>query len=137
MGLLGFLFGCKSGGTGVFKTDQFYSETRTKQMTGAPKVVEQLRKLGITDQSQLKLEYFFYTNTSGKAEALAKALSALGYKGGISASTRGPNEFAVTGWTGRMKMDDKTVLEWVGSMCDLGKQHDSEFDGWGTNPKQP
>jgi len=31
-----------------------------------------------------------------------------------------------------MGMDDQTVLDWTGQMCDLSFQHDCEFDGWGT-----
>ena len=46
-------------------------------------------------------------------------------------------QFVVTGWTSRMKMDDQTVLDWTGRMCDVRHEHDCEFDGWGTNPKQP
>jgi hypothetical protein len=29
------------------------------------------------------------------------------------------------------------VLDWTSRMCDVGREHDCEFDGWGTNPKQP
>jgi hypothetical protein len=29
----------------------------------------QLRKYGVTDETELKLEFFFYTNTEAKAES--------------------------------------------------------------------
>jgi len=96
----------------------------------------QLRKFNVTDQSQLKLEYFFYTNTEGKAAALAEALGNLGYVGNADRFATGKRPYVINGWTAKMNMDDQTVLNWTAQMCDLGQQHDCEFDGWGTNPKQ-
>jgi len=67
---------------------------------------------------------------------LVQALARLGYTGSHDHSASDKKQFVVTGWTSRMKMDDQTVLDWTGCMCDVGHEHDCEFDGWGTNPKQ-
>ena len=138
MGLFSSLFGCSpSGGDGRFQADDAYAQSRAKQLTMTPQTVAQLRNHGVTDQTRLKLEYFFYTDTKEKAAALAQKLTSLGYTGSYDHSASGKKQFVVTGWTSRMKMDDQTVLDWTGSMCDIGHEHDCEFDGWGTNPKQP
>ena len=138
MGFFSTLFGCKQGGgDGRFQSEEAYAQNRARQLTMTPQTVAQLRKYGVTGESQLKLEYFFYTNTKEKAAALAQALATLGYTGSYDHSASDKKQFVVTGWTSRMKMDDQTVLDWTGRMCDAGHEHDCEFDGWGTNPKQP
>lgn len=138
MGFFSTLFGSKQRGSdGPFQTTEAYARNRARQLTMTPQTVAQLRQYGVTDESQLKLEYFFYTNSKEKAAALAQALATLGYTGSYDHSASDKKQFVVTGWTSRMKMDDQTVLDWTGRMCDAGHEHDCEFDGWGTNPKQP
>jgi len=137
MGFLSTLFGCKpSGGGGCFQSDAASADNRAQQLIMTPQTLAQLRKYGVTDESQLKLEYFFYTNTREKAAALAQKLADMGYAGSYDHSANDKKQFVVTGWTSPIKMDDKTVLDWTGRMCDVGQRHDCEFDGWGTNPKQ-
>jgi regulator of RNase E activity RraB len=102
-----------------------------------PATVSELRQHGVTDQRQLKLEYFFYTNTREKAAALAQKLGELGYTSSHDRAAGNKKQFVVTGWTSPMQMDERIVLAWTGRMCELGQEHDCEFDGWGTNPTQP
>jgi len=138
MGFFSSLFGCKpGGGDGRFQTDDAYAQNRAKQMAMTPQTLVQLRKYEVTDRTQLKLEYFFYTNTKEKAAALAQKLADMGYTGRYDHSAGDKKQFVVTGWTSRMVMDDQTVLDWTRRMCEAGHEHDCEFDGWGTNPKQP
>ncbi len=138
MGIFNSIFGSKGGsGDGRFQTEEAYTQNRARQLAMTPQTVAQLRKYGVTDESQLKLEYFFYTNTKEKSAALAENLTGMGYSSSYDHSASDKKQFVVTGWTSRMKMDDQTVLDWTGRMCDAGHEHDCEFDGWGTNPKQP
>jgi hypothetical protein len=137
MGLFSKLFGSKSGGgDGRYCSDEAHARNRSRQLTMTPQTVAQLRNFGVTDESQLKLEYFFYTNTKEKAAALAQKLAALGYVGNYDHAVANQTEFVVNGWTSPLKMDDQTVLDWTAGMCDLGREYDCDFDGWGTNPKQ-
>ena len=136
MGFFSTLFGCKPGSAGPFQSESAYAENRSRQLTMIPQTVAQLRTYGVTDESQLKLEYFFYTNTKEKAAALAQKLTDMGYTGSYDHSASDKKQFVVTGWTLPMRVDEKTVLDWTGLMCDAGHEHDCEFDGWGTNPKQ-
>jgi hypothetical protein len=138
MGIFSSLFGCKpGGGDGRFQTEEAYVQNRARQLAMTPLTVAQLRKYDVTDESELKLEYFFYTNTKEKAAALVEKLTDMGYTGTYDHSASDKQQFVVTGWTSRMKMDDQTVLDWTGRMCDVGHEHDCAFDGWGTNPEQP
>ena len=138
MGLFSSLFGCSSsGGDGRFQSDDAYAQSRAKQLTMTPQTIAQLRKYDVTDRTQLRLEYFFYTNAKEKAAALARKLAGMGYTASSDHSASDKKQFIVTGWTSPMTMDDQTVLDWTGRMCDVGHEYDCEFDGWGTNPKQP
>ena len=137
MGFFKKLFRSDNENTGGrFKTEQEYAQNRARQLTMTPMTVAQLRQFGVTDESQLKLEYFFYTNAEEKAAALAQEFASMGYDGKVERSAANKKQFVVTGWTSKMQMDQQTVLDWTARMCDLGRQHDCEFDGWGTNPKQ-
>ncbi|MBI5095449.1 MAG: ribonuclease E inhibitor RraB [Candidatus Hydrogenedentes bacterium] len=102
----------------------------------APLTVEQLRTHGVTPESQLKLEFFFYTNSQTKAESLQQALLKEGYEVETGLSASDTKMRLVTGWTTRMPMNDSAVSGWASRMCKLGYEHDCEFDGWGTNPSQ-
>jgi regulator of RNase E activity RraB len=115
-----------------FVPEAAYRENWAKQSAMTRMTVEQLRKHGMSDGALLKVEFFFYTNTVEKAAALAAALRELGYSVEHGPSVHDKRVFAVTGWTTKMWMDEGNVVDWARHMCDLGFQHDCEFDGWGT-----
>lgn len=121
--------------------DRFVSESDfdnflNSQLKMTPQTLNELRKLNVTADKELRLEYFFYTNKAGKAERLENEINKLNYgvESGRSQSDR--NVFVISGWTTKMKMDDATVKSWTKQMCELGYKFDCEFDGWGTNPDQ-
>lgn len=147
MGFFTSLFGCNkpsedSGNRqspvedSIFVSEGDYQENRTKQVSMAPLTMKQLRGYGVTDESNLKLEYFFYTNTKQKAESLANELADRGYEGSHDVSAGDSTQFVITGWTVPMFMSDEAVVGWTKEMCDLSYKFDCEFDGWGTNPSQ-
>jgi hypothetical protein len=161
MGIFSSLFPFEQdGGEGRFQTEEAYAQNRTRQLGMTPQKVAHLRKFGITDQSQLELKYFFYTNTKEKAAALAQKLigmgytgffdhsayfllntkknaaalaqklTDMGYTGSLDHSASDKRQFVVAGLTSRMNMDYQTVLAWTERMCDVGREHDCESDGW-------
>ena len=137
MGIFSLLFGCGHRcSDGSYRSADDYARNRENQLAMTPQTLSQLRDRGVTEETLLKLEYFFYTNDTNKASALARELEESGYDGGYDTSASNKKEFVITGWTKKMKMDEHTVVEWVFSMCEIGKRHDCEFDGWGTNPQQ-
>ena len=141
MGFFSSLFGCSKNDEGSGEKDGFVSkqsfrENLAKQAAMSPETVRQLRKHDVTDETTLKLEFFFYTDTQEKAEALAAPLRTFHYEVETGPSAGDDGLVLVTGWSLPSKMDERSVVAWTEKMCRLGFKHDCEFDGWGTNPDQ-
>lgn len=98
--------------------------------------LDQLRQHAVTRETQLELEFFFYTDSTTKAAELTTALSKIQYRVEHRPSAPDKKLQVVIGWTVRMTMDDDTVLKWTKRMCEIGFEQDCEFDGWGTDPAQ-
>jgi regulator of RNase E activity RraB len=133
MGLLDIF---KSNGNGQFVSDREFKKNLARQVELAPETLKQLKNYGVSDESELKLEFFFYAEMEDKAQMLAAALKKINYeiKSGKSAGDK--KLFIITGWTTKMRMDDGTVQSWAKEMCELGYKFDCDFDGWGTTPNQ-
>jgi regulator of RNase E activity RraB len=131
IGLFDFLK--SKSNNGQFLTKTAFISNRDKQMQMTPQTIEQLRKLNITVDKELKLEYFFYTNTADKAEKFATEIEKLNYSVEHGLFITKKNLFTVTGWTTKMKMTDEVVKQWTNQMCELGYKFDCKFDGWGTH----
>ncbi len=101
----------------------------------ATQTLEQLRQAGVTEDKELKLEYFFYTNSNEKAKELANELAKLNYTVEHKLAVDSKTEFIITGWTTKMKMTEDVVKKWTKEMCELGYKNDCDFDGWGTQPE--
>lgn len=102
----------------------------------APQTLNELRKHDVNDQTRLKLEFFFYSNSESNAARLSAALAERGYSAEHRPSASDKKRVLVNGWTDKMAMDESTVVAWTRQMCQLGFDSDCEFDGWGTNPTQ-
>ncbi|WP_419700212.1 ribonuclease E inhibitor RraB [Mucilaginibacter sp. NFX135] len=133
MGLFSFL---KKQSDKQFLSEDTFENSKAKQMSMAPLTMTELRKIEVKDDDYLKLEFFFYTNTDQKANALANELQKLNYEVGFGPSAADKKLFVITGWTTRMQMGDAVVVAWTKQMCELGNDFDCEFDGWGTTPDQ-
>lgn len=119
-----------------FVTESDFNSNWETHMQLTPLTLQQLRKLSVTADKELKLEFFFYTNTAEKAALFAAEIEKLNYTVGHGVSAGDKNCFLVRGWTTKMKMADEVVAEWTKQMCELGYKYDCEFDGWGTIPDQ-
>ena len=139
MGFLGSLFGCSKGVGDKphrYVSESAFRENLAQKTTMSPQTVAQLRKYGVTKESNLKLEFFFYTDNEAKGQSLLKALRDLRYAVECGPAAGDSRLVLVTGWTTPLKMSEEAVLAWTEKMCRLGYEHDCEFDGWGTNPSQ-
>lgn len=139
LGILMGLFSGLFGGQALadqFQTEAQFKENVVRQMTMTPQTLAQLYEYGVSEDSELKLEYFFYTDREDKAASLHKALGSLDYSGEYGQSATDDSIYIVTGWTTPIKMDKDSAVSWTESMCKIGFEHDAEFDGWGTNPEQ-
>jgi regulator of RNase E activity RraB len=135
MGLFDFLKP-KPNNNNQFVTEQAFKSNLTKQMQMTPQTMEQLRKINVSADMELKLEYFFYTNTADKAKLFADEIGKLNYEVKFGQSAGDKKSFVITGWTTKMKMQDNVVANWTKEMCELGYKFDCDFDGWGTSPDQ-
>lgn len=123
-------------GNSKFVSEKEYKKNLATQLNLSPQTVAQLREHGVTDNTKLKLEYFFYTDLPEKASTLAKSLENLGYSVEYGESVNDKKIQIITGWTVPITMETGIVLEWTEHMCKLGYEYDCDFDGWGTNPEQ-
>jgi hypothetical protein len=119
-----------------FVSEEVFQKNLVNQVSMTPATLGELRKLGVSIETSLKLEFFFYTNTSDKAATLASVLSQRNYEVHHEKAAIGNGQFVITGWTQSMKMEESVVAGWVKEMWALGYEHDCEFDGWGTSPDQ-
>jgi tetratricopeptide (TPR) repeat protein len=131
MGLFDSLW---SGKGGKFLTEGKHNSNVQSQANGNKKLLHQLSLMGLNDDSTIKLEYFFYTNTKEKAEALNEELKGKGYD--RTSVNKNEKDWCISGWTNKINMHPDNVDRWSTEMCNLGFKHDSEFDGWGTYPNQ-
>ena len=116
-----------------FMTEKQQQENLESQLSMTPQTIEQLREYGVDDSKKLKLEFFFFTNTSDKAKELNRLLSEKGYDSSFGVSASDTKQQVITGWTTPILMTLEDVLNWTTEMCEMGKATDCEFDGWGTN----
>ena len=119
-----------------FVTLEAFQKNVANQSAMTPQTVAQLRKLDVTPETELTLEFFFYTNAPDKAVALTNVLASKQYQVEHGPSASDKKLQVITGWTNKMRMHDANVLSWTKEMCQVGFEHDCEFDGWGTNPNQ-
>jgi len=135
---MGFLdlFSAKQNPNKKFVSDDSYKRNKDNQINMSPQILKQLRDFGVTETKELKLEYFFYTNSIQKAKNLAAEIQKMNYSVKYDQSTGDKNLFLITGWTMKMAMVDSIVINWTKQMCDIGYNFDCEFDGWGTEPDQ-
>lgn len=122
-------------GNKQFVSDNEYRKNLAAQLNLSPQTVAQLREYGVTENTKLKLEYFFYTDKPEKAVSLAQSLENLGYSVEYGESVNDNKLQIITGWTAPITVETGIVLEWTEYMCKLGYEYDCDFDGWGTNPE--
>ena len=133
MGLFDFF---KNGTNKQFVSEPSFEQNVIKQIEMTPLTMKELRKIDVAEERELKLEYFFYTNSLQKANSLAQELRKLDYQVEVRLSASSKKLFLVTGWTTQMGMEDEIVASWTKKMCEVGYDFDCEFDGWGTTPDQ-
>jgi Regulator of ribonuclease activity B len=96
---------------------------------------EQLQEHGVTEETELRLDFFYFAPGQLQAEALAQALrertdydvEAGSFKQGLL----GRKTWTVNGTTQPTAVSPAALDEWVTRMVEWGNAHTCEFDGWG------
>jgi hypothetical protein len=125
-----------AGGSKQFVTVKRFEETIDKQQQAVPEILERLRQLEDSPSEFLRLEFFFYTNSAGKAKEFSDCLKKRNYSVEYGKSRGTSDLFLITGWTSKMPVTDESITAWSKEMCELGYEYDCDFDGWGTTPDQ-
>ena len=125
-----------AGGSKQFISEIKFEEILAKQNILVPEVLETIRQLEESPSEELRLEFFFYTNTATKAKEFSDFLKLKNYSVEYSKSIAGINLFEISGWTTKISIEEKNVLRWAKEMCEFGFQFDCEFYNWGTTPDQ-
>ncbi|RZK09615.1 MAG: hypothetical protein EOO46_13310 [Flavobacterium sp.] len=133
---MGFFDFLKPNSNKRFVTESEFRRNQSKQIKMAPQTLSQLRKLGVSEERRLKLEYFLYADKSENASALAAELEKLNYSVEFGKSAGDEKLFVITGWSTPLSMNAVAAEKWTSDMCELGFKYDCEFDGWGTTPDQ-
>ncbi len=116
-------------------TSEDFARNQEKQLLWSNHTLDELSKFGVNSKSMLKLEYFFYCSSEKGAKQLVSLLVKRNdYTSSYHKSSNG--NFCITGWSGKLRMDEKSVKEWIVEMCELGASNNCMFDGFGTNPNQ-
>ena len=123
--------------TGRFINEQRLKANLVQQAQGAPEILAQLRKMGVTSDKNLRVLFYFYTNSDSKAKVFDSKLIKLGYTAKPRPAATIKDQYVVTGWTTKIKMDSDAVIAWAKKMCELGYKFDCDFDGWETSPDAP
>ena len=90
---------------------------------------------GVTEDIELRLDFFFDAPDQASARALAALLGAeTDYDVGVGAGgrkLRGRKVWAVIGTTQETKLSPDVLDQWVEWMVAAGFEHGCAFDGWG------
>ncbi|HLS11876.1 MAG TPA: ribonuclease E inhibitor RraB [Flavobacteriaceae bacterium] len=95
------------------------------------------RTLGVMGDFNLKakekieIDFFFYTDTSEKAQELSNRLKKLNFEASWHKPIKDHTLYSVVCWTDKMENDEELLTYWAKFMCQLGYKFDCEFDGWG------
>jgi hypothetical protein len=100
-----------------------------------------LQEHGVTEDTELRLDFFFVAPGEQQARALAELLQReTDYGVRVGSSSGGfmkKKEWIVTGSTQGTKVSQDILDQWVTWMVAAGAQAGCEFDGWGAQAPGP
>lgn len=119
-----------------FVTESEHKSNIEDQSNQNKEVLLDIYWCGVSEEKKLKVDFSFATNAEKKALDLSANLKLLNPENvQVSLSDE---IWSVTGSCGKIKMQLDDVTNWTVQMCELGYQHDCEFEGWGAAiPKDP
>ena len=113
-----------------YVSEKQFTYNLQRQMLIYPKVLSELRNLGINEHAVMKLYFFFYTNKRSKAEQLKEKLSEKAYAVEEVRKSLSNNKWMVCGLSVPIKMDVNELSAWSKYMCEAGYTYDCFFDCW-------
>lgn len=89
-----------------------------------------MEEFNLKAKEKLEIDFFFYTDTSEKAQKLSEELKKLNFEVSWHEFKMDRKIYSVVGSTDKMQNDEELLIYWSKFMCQLGYKFDCEFDGW-------
>jgi hypothetical protein len=106
-----------------------WGEIRTKQLAMTRETWSRLQSHGVTELTELRLEFFYNGPSRGAAEALQAILTQeTDYESRVVATRE---IWGLRGKTQAAQVNEEMLLQWVDWMISAGHQFELVFDGWG------
>lgn len=117
------------------KNSQFISEENFKnnlqsQNFKISRTLGVMSEFNLKAKEKLEIDFFFYTDTSEKAQKLSEELKKLNFEVSWHEFKMDRKIYSVVGSTDKMQNDEELLIYWSKFMCQLGYKFDCEFDGW-------
>ena len=107
-----------------------FRNNQDKHFRLATESLVSLRDAAVEEEDELKIDYFFYSDTHEKAQKLEKEMKTMDYVVNYGPAPQNKNHFVISGRTTEIKMMHESLSKWVAEMCELGYKHDCNFDNW-------
>lgn len=112
-----------------------FTASQIRHLRLATESLVSLRDAAVEEEDELKIDYFFYSDTLEKAEKLEQEIQKIGYIVNYGPAKHNKNLFVISGRTKKIKMMHESLSKWVTEMCELGFDHDCNFDNWKVVPE--
>jgi hypothetical protein len=113
--------------------DKYFNNLVT-QLSSNPQTWQVLLDNGVTEETELEVEFLYYAPTKDKAELLKATLGEYGYSVSIKSSgTLLKRQWLVEGKTTPTTLTLAKLNQWVKWMVVAGEEYSSDFDGWGVS----
>ncbi|MEO7976578.1 ribonuclease E inhibitor RraB [Flavobacterium sp.] len=113
-----------------FVSENEFTANQDKQLRLSIESLVSLRDSAVEEEDELKIDYFFHTDSLEKAQKLERELQKLDYIVNHGNAFHDKNLFVISGRTHEIKMMQETLRKWIKEMCDLGYKYDCSFDTW-------
>ena len=111
--------------------DKDYEKLLSHQLEMTPQTWKQLQSHGVTDKTEIVLEFLYYAPTQDSAKACQAFLE--NYDVVIKPESDDSEDtlWLVTGKSGPTNVNEEILLQWVEYMVAAGWDNHCIFDGWG------
>ncbi|WP_428231882.1 ribonuclease E inhibitor RraB [Flavobacterium sp.] len=113
-----------------FVSENDFTANKEKQFRLSIESLVKLRDASVEEEDELKIDYFFYTDTLEKSQKMEEEIQKLGYIVNHGTASHDKSLFVISGRTTEMKMMHETLKEWIADMCEMGYKYDCSFDSW-------
>ena len=115
--------------------DETQREALAMQLAMNERSWEALQENGVTEGSELRLDFFYVAPGEQQANALAAFIEGeTDYEVRVDSTREGPlrkKSWSVSGSTQNTQVSQEILDRWVSWMVAAGFEHDCDFDGWG------